>query len=64
MIDVYEWDMRTLEGVARFKEVKARSLPSIAMEGAVIYSAIIPGQEVLIEEIKHQFHRKNQVSQT
>jgi hypothetical protein len=63
MIEVSEWDMRTLEGVARYKAVSAKSLPSIAMDGNIIYSSIIPGQEVLIEEIEQRFYRKNQVSQ-
>jgi hypothetical protein len=28
-IAAQEWEMRTLEGVARFKDLKAKSLPSI-----------------------------------
>ena len=63
MIQVFEWDMRTVEGVARFREIRARSLPSIAMDGAVVYSSIIPGQEAMIEEIRGRFQRKNQIPQ-
>lgn len=59
MIRVREWDLRTLEGVARFREIKAKSLPSIAMDGTVVYASIIPGQEVLIQEIQQRFQRKN-----
>lgn len=55
MMEVHEWDLRTLEGVARFRELKAKSLPSIALNGEVVFSAIIPGQEVLMEEIKRRF---------
>ncbi len=55
LIDVREWDMRTLEGVQRFKELKARSLPSIAIEGELIYESIIPGQEELCGEIRRRF---------
>ena len=59
MIDVSEWDMRTLEGVKRFKEIGAKSLPSIAMDNAIVYSSIIPGQEALKEEILKRFRKKN-----
>ncbi|MBU0463373.1 MAG: hypothetical protein KKD21_06570 [Proteobacteria bacterium] len=59
MIEVSEWDMRTLEGVKRFKEIRAKSLPSIAMENEIVYSSIIPGQEVLQEEILKRFQKKN-----
>ncbi len=59
MIETSEWDMRTRKGVARFMELKARSLPSIAIDGSLVYEAIIPGQEELIEEIKNRFKEKN-----
>jgi hypothetical protein len=31
LIDVREWDMRTREGIQRFRELKAKSLPSVAL---------------------------------
>ena len=51
LIDIREWDMRTLEGNKRFRELKAKSLPSIALDGEVVYEALIPGQEELSGEI-------------
>jgi hypothetical protein len=60
MIEVQEWDMRTLEGVARFKDLKAKSLPSIALDGDLVYESIIPMQEELIAEIEKRFKKKNQ----
>lgn len=51
IIEVREWDMRTLEGFARFKQLKVKSLPSLALDGAVVFEALIPGQEELIREI-------------
>ena len=59
LIDVHEWDMRTHEGVARLRELKARSLPAIAMGGELVFQAVIPGQEDLIREIRtrHQTAR-------
>ncbi|OGR22549.1 MAG: hypothetical protein A2277_01770 [Desulfobacterales bacterium RIFOXYA12_FULL_46_15] len=59
MIHVAEWDMRTLAGVKRFREIKAKSLPSIAMDDEIVYSSIIPGQEVLQQEILKRFQKKN-----
>ena len=59
MMAVHEWDLRTLEGVTRFKEIGAKSLPSIAMDGTVVYSSIIPGQEVLGLEIRRRYQEKN-----
>ncbi|NOX33044.1 MAG: hypothetical protein GXP56_04810 [Deltaproteobacteria bacterium] len=59
MIDVSEWDMRTLEGIKRFKEIGAKSLPGIAMDNEIVYSSIIPGQEILKEEILKRFRKKN-----
>ena len=60
MIEVQEWDMRTLEGVARFKDLKAKSLPTIALDGDLIYESIIPMQEELIAEIEKRYMKKNQ----
>lgn len=58
-IVVKEWDMRTLEGVNRFKELKARSLPSVALDDQVVYESLIPGQEELIAEIESRYRAKN-----
>ena len=63
MIEVQEWDMRTLEGVARFKDLKAKSLPSVALDGELVYESIIPMQEELIDEISKRYQEKNQYAQ-
>ncbi len=59
MIDVHEWDMRTRQGVQRFWELKAKSLPSVALDGEVVYAAIIPPQQELISEIQRRYEEKN-----
>jgi hypothetical protein len=51
--------MRTREGIGRFKQLKARSLPSIALDGELIYEALIPMQEELCEEIRRRHQLKN-----
>ena len=59
MMDVREWDMRTREGIQRFRELRAKSLPSVALDGDLVYEAIIPGQEELSAEIRRRYEEKN-----
>jgi hypothetical protein len=59
LIEVREWDMRTREGVNRFRELRAKSLPSVALDGDLVYEALIPPQEELIDEIKRRWGLKN-----
>ena len=60
IIEVHEWDMRTREGVQRFRELKAKSLPSVALDGELVYESLIPMQEQLIDEIYRRYKEKNQ----
>lgn len=60
LIDVHEWDMRTRDGVQRFRELKAKSLPSVALDEELVYESLIPMQEELIEEIRKRYKNKNQ----
>ena len=59
LMEVREWDMRTREGVSRFRELKAKSLPSIALDEQLVYESLIPGQEELAEEIRRRWGLKN-----
>ena len=59
IVDVYEWDMRTREGILRFRELKAKSLPSIALDGDLVYESLIPMQEELCDEIHRRYQEKN-----
>ena len=63
IIKVQEWDMRTREGVDRFKELKAKSLPSVALDGELVYESMIPMQEELIDEIRKRYQEKNHLAQ-
>ena len=60
IIEVHEWDMRTREGVQRFRELKAKSLPSVALDGELVYESLIPMQEEMIAEIRRRHKEKNQ----
>ncbi len=55
IMEVREWDLRTREGVTRFKELRAKSLPTIAINGELIFEAIIPPQEELIQAIQQRY---------
>lgn len=59
IITVDNWDMRTRQGVQRFRELKAKSLPSIALDGELVYESLIPMQEELIAAIQQRFVAKN-----
>jgi hypothetical protein len=58
LIKIREWDMRTVEGNRRFLELKAKSLPSIALDGDLVYESLIPGQEELTAEIRRRYQLK------
>ena len=60
IIEVHEWDMRTREGVQRFRELKAKSLPSVALDGELVYESLIPMQKEMIDEIRRRYKEKNQ----
>ena len=59
IIEVHEWDMRTREGVQRFRDLKAKSLPSVALDEDLMYESLIPMQEELIAEIRRRYDAKN-----
>jgi hypothetical protein len=58
LLDIREWDMRTVEGNRKFLELKGKSLPSIALDGKLMYESLIPGQEELIDEIQRRWQLK------
>ena len=53
--------MRTVEGNRRFLELKGKSLPSIALDGELMYESLIPGQEELTDEIRRRWQLKGKL---
>ncbi|MEW6349492.1 MAG: hypothetical protein AB1646_10560 [Thermodesulfobacteriota bacterium] len=51
-IDCREWSLRTTEGVARFRELKAKTIPSIAIAGKLAFESVIPPADELIAAIE------------
>jgi hypothetical protein len=51
MIEYREWSIKKKEGIAKFMELKGKVLPSICIEGDVVFASTIPQYEELIEEM-------------
>lgn len=51
LIEYKEWSVKTKTGVAKFMEMKGKVLPSIAIEGEIVFPSIIPQYEELIDEM-------------
>jgi hypothetical protein len=46
-----EWSIKNKEGVAKFLEMKGRVLPTIAIQGDLLFESIIPQYEELIDAL-------------
>jgi hypothetical protein len=51
LIEYREWSIKTKEGIAKFKELKGKVLPTICIEGYPVFASLIPQYEELIDEM-------------
>lgn len=51
LIDYREWSIKTPSGVARFTALKGKVLPTICVEGDLVFQSIIPQYEELIDAL-------------
>ena len=51
LIEYKEWSIKTKEGVAQFLKMKGKVLPTICIEGDLVFQSIIPQYEELIDEM-------------
>ncbi len=51
IIEYKEWSIKNKTGIGKFMELKGKVLPSIAIEGDVVFPSIIPQYEELIDEM-------------
>lgn len=51
MIEYQEWSIKNKKGIAKFLELNGRVLPTICIEGDLVFESIIPQYEELIEEL-------------
>ncbi len=51
IIEYKEWSVKNKTGVGKFMELKGKVLPTICIEGDVVFPSIIPQYEELIDEM-------------
>lgn len=51
MIEYSEWSIKNKEGIGKFMEMKGKVLPSICIQGDIVFESIIPQYEELIDEM-------------
>ena len=51
MIQYSEWSIKNKEGIGKFIEMKGKVLPTICIEGDLVFESIIPQYEELIDEM-------------
>ena len=52
IIEVNIWNVKQLEGVKKKKELRAKAVPSIAVDGRVLFQSGIPQHDELIAAIR------------
>ena len=60
-IEVHTRDVRKLEGIKKKKELRARTVPSIAVNGEVLFQSGIPQQDELSAAILLRWLEKGQL---
>ena len=51
MIEYSEWSIKNKEGIGKFLELKGKVLPTICIQGDLVFESIIPQYEELIDEM-------------
>lgn len=51
MIEYQEWSIKNKDGIGKFMELKGKVLPTICIEGDLVFESIIPQYEELIDEM-------------
>jgi hypothetical protein len=51
MIQYSEWSIKNKEGIGKFIAMKGKVLPTICIEGDLVFESIIPQYEELIDEM-------------
>jgi len=64
IIEVNVWNVKQLEGIKKKKELRAKAVPSIALDGRVVFQSGIPQHDELIAAISERVSRKSPDSPT
>jgi hypothetical protein len=51
IIEYKEWSIKNKDGIGKFMELKGKVLPTICIEGDLVFESIIPQYEELIDEM-------------
>ena len=51
IIEYQEWSIKNKDGIGKFMELKGKVLPTICIEGDLVFESIIPQYEELIDEM-------------
>ncbi len=51
MIEYKEWSIKNKDGIGKFMEMKGKVLPTVCIEGDLVFESIIPQYEELIDEM-------------
>ena len=54
MIEYKEFSVKTQKGIGKFMELKGKVLPSICIEGDLVFESIIPQYEELIDAMEER----------
>ena len=57
VIEVNIWNVKQLEGIKKKKELGAKAVPSIAVDGRVMFQSGIPQHDELIAAIRERVSR-------
>ncbi len=57
VIQVNIWNVKQLEGIKKKKELRAKAVPSIAVDGRVVFQSGIPEHDELIAAIRERLSR-------
>ncbi len=51
LIEYREWSIKTKDGIAKFTQLKGKVLPTICIEGDLVFPSRIPQYEELVDEM-------------
>ncbi len=54
VIEIRTWNVKKLEGIKKKRELRAKVVPSIGINGKIVFGSGIPEQDELIAAIKEQ----------
>ena len=57
VMEIRIWNVKELEGIRKKKELRARVVPSIAINGEVVFQSGIPDEDALIAAINERLSR-------